>query len=342
MKILSRKNILHLDPYGSNTIRSGLREIRYFIKDDLSSNETLRAGRSQFLCSSYRYARCLASASKKPTDKVKPAAENNQKQSSQGQDSERQKLESHYNIKIEKEDKAWSSSEIEDLRWSLARQSQGDAAALHGYHFLRWESPASRIKADPSYDPPDEIEDGYHEPWPDKHILKISIYDSAYAPEKGSVEATGEGKNTKPIDVPNARMTMLHEIGHAMATAAFVHACQQYEKRSDAYSALVDRYNKTDVKTQKVLTKEMDSAAKAVAVWDKRRGLLGRGSDGLYPAERAFANLTKSYEPITDNAKINAGESFAEAFAVFRLNPGFVEKTHREMVKWLASGVYLR
>ena len=169
----------------------------------------------------------------------------------------REDFQTTYKITIEKGDKEWTKSDLEDLKWALSKLTKEEAKALEGYKFLRWTTKEARAKVDKTYKDPGKDECGIHEPEYAKKTYKISLYDGCF----GSAEA----KTQTMAGVRIGRFNILHEIGHAMEIAELRRAWEEYDKADNAYNKALDEYNKASGPEQKKMEAEitkLDDASK--------------------------------------------------------------------------------
>lgn len=119
-----------------------------------------------------------------------------------------------YDIAFVKGDAEWTQSDMEQVKWALAKLTKKELEALRGIKFRRWTDIAGRQKVEPRFQPVPG-ENGLFEWRPQESVFQISLYNSAFAELDPEVKSTFyEGAK----DVPFGANTILHEIGHAMAS----------------------------------------------------------------------------------------------------------------------------
>jgi RHS repeat-associated protein len=243
----------------------------------------------------------------------------------------RGELEKRYDIKIEKGDRYFTETELKHLEYSLSRLEKEEAAALAGYQFVRWRSQDTRAKLDQNYRRSDVEEAGEHQLDFRKNLARISLYNTTFSDPQ-----TVEGQ-------PRARMTILHEIGHAMSVAQLRKVYSAYLKASDAYNSFIKNvYNKaaTDA-AQKALAGKEKALLSKVETLEKKMETL-EGVNDVNPAEAKLSALIPEEKRDTNYAKTSAKEAFAEEFALYKLSPKNFAKAHPEAAKFFSSRAFLK
>ncbi|HXC68964.1 MAG TPA: SpvB/TcaC N-terminal domain-containing protein [Pyrinomonadaceae bacterium] len=249
-------------------------------------------------------------------------------------------LERKYGITIEKGDKDWSASDIEDLKWALEQLKPKEAEVLKGYRFLRWKDRESRKEHDPDYSPKGEEEAGLHEFNMKEKSFKISLYDLAFDPNTTfHLEVDGQQVGEAQLQ---SRLDTLHEIGHALATADYRKAATKYKAAETAHNDLIDKFDAaTSTKEQKQIKKQYEKAKTELAAREKELDAV-KPEDNLTAAEREFKSLAQGMAPVTEYAGTNAKEGFAETFAMYKLNRLGIEKMNPKLAEWFKNQGYLK
>jgi hypothetical protein len=233
----------------------------------------------------------------------------------------REKLQKKYGIVIKKGDKAWSAADIKDLKWALKKLTKEEGKVLRGYHFIRWSTPAARQKVDPTYKPPASQECGLHEVDLAKKSYKISMYDKCF------------DKSTTMAGVAVGRFHILHEIGHAMELAEQIQAWNKYKKLEDKYNKAIDAYKANPSRKKKAIVTALEK--KLNAADKKYKASVGR-------TLREFSAKVKGKAALTKYSKTNMHEAFAEAFALYKIDPKGIKRANPKLAKWLASQKHLK
>jgi len=291
----------------------------------------------------YRYSqdRPIVLIDRDGTQSEKPQKESNKASSEKLNQLEkvREDLEKKYGITIEKGDKDWSVSDLEDLKWALSQLTKKEAAALKDYKFLRWQDRESRRAVDPSYEPEGEEEAGLHESDIKNNLFKISLYDKAF--DKATtyqLEIGGKPVGEKQLQ---SRIDILHEIGHAMAIADYRRAWNKYSPVQDAYNKLVDQYNAASGATAKQALSQVKQLEKKLNLLDQKL-TAAEPKGNQTRAVTEFEKLAKGMTPVTEYAGTSATEGFAETYAMYKLNRIGIEKRKPNLASWFKKEAYLR
>jgi hypothetical protein len=236
-------------------------------------------------------------------------------------------LQTKYKITVEKGNKDWSGSDLEDLKWALSKLTKEEAGALEGYKFLRWTTRQDRAKVDASYKDPGKDECGFHELDIKGKTYKISMYDGCFKdPEAVSDTMAG---------VAIGRFNLLHEIGHAMQWVEMRRTWEKYDKALKEYNAAVDEYNKASAGDQKKMKGKVDKLDKeSEAAGKKYEAAKTRAIDELQ-------KLIAGKEALTEYSKTDAEEAFAEAFALYKVDPKGVKKINPKLYNWFSKHGHL-
>lgn len=274
----------------------------------------------------------------------------------------RAELEKTYHIKVIKGDKDWSEGDLADLSASLGKLSPKERGIVSGYELQRWTTRAKRAEVDPSYSPPPGVEEcGLHELTLGGTTAKISMYDGCF------------DASTTMAGAPIARFNILHEVGHAAelslaraarktlddaqaksdaAYAASEQAIKDYNTANDERNDLVRQYNEADAAGKKALDPDVKKAiARATALdraaaaakskaetLEKSRDAAEKAYDKAEKAPtEAFEKLVEGKDPLTDYSKDNVHEAFAEAFALYKVDPEGLKKANKKLYDWFVA-----
>jgi hypothetical protein len=239
----------------------------------------------------------------------------------------REDLQKKYTVTIEKGDKDWSVSDLQDIKWVLEKLSKKESNVLKNYKFIRWSNKETRAKLDPTYVDPGVDECGLHEADIAAGKYKISFYDTCFK----DPEATSETMAGVPIE----RFNLLHEIGHAMEIAELRKKTEIYYKANDDFNAAIEKFNKSSASDQnkmKAKVAKLDAAEKsAKAEWEAAKTRL----------KNEFESLIKGKTALTEYSKTNTMEAFAEAFALYKIDPKGLNKVNPALAKWFKKHGHL-
>lgn len=239
----------------------------------------------------------------------------------------REDLHAKYKIAVERGNKEWSESDLRDLEWSLSKLTNKEAKALEGYKFLRWTMKEDRAKVDPTYMDPGKEECGLCEIDPTRKTYKISMYDKCFP--------AAEAKEETMAGVPIGRFRILHEIGHAMENAELRRTWEEYDKAASDYNKAVDSYNKASEPEQKKMEaniKKLDNTQKAA---EKKYNAAQNHTIN------EFQKLIKDKPALTEYWKESPKEAFAEAFALYKVNPEGIKEYSKELFEWFSKHRHL-
>ena len=233
-------------------------------------------------------------------------------------------LEKKYHLTIEKGNKDWSTSDVNDLKAALGKLDKQEAQKLTGYRFIRWSTKWDRKKLDPTYLESGQEECGLHElSLATPEVDKISMYDQCW----GDPEAKSETMAGMPI----GQAHLLHEIGHAMAFAEFRKAWEDADKARHTYNDAVDEFNAASAKAQSKLQAKVDKLETALqGANDRLAAARGRSQDEL-------SELVKGKEALTDYSETNPDEALADAFVIYKGDPTGLKKVNPELYNWFAN-----
>ena len=166
----------------------------------------------------------------------------------------------------------------------------------------------------------------------------IDVYDDAFASD--GVRFVGE----PDAPVVASAQVILHEIGHALAMARAVEVGRRYEARGAALRALGERFNEA---ARKVPHSQLRRFRR---MRDDLETLKERLTAARPAAERAAltSDVLARFEAVapdrfgpTDYGQTSHGEAFAEAFALFRLDPAALARVHPGVLAFFQEGRHL-
>ena len=129
-------------------------------------------------------------------------------------------------------------------------------------------------------------------------------------------------------------------------------ANQAYNAANDERNALVQQYDAADAAGKKALDPEVKKAVAKAKTLDaaaetakKKLDTLEKARDAAEKAyERAeaapteaFATLVEGKDPLTEYSKESAAEAFAEAFALYKIDPAGLKKSNKKLYDWFAA-----
>jgi hypothetical protein len=252
-------------------------------------------------------------------------------------------LEKRFGIKVEKGDKAWSENDLFDLEWALGKLDKSEQAVVKGYRFLRWFSPESREAADESYVRRGEDECGLHEPDLSTGTFKISMYDDCFYDIQKSI-------GDKPVATTAAdprsggAIEILHEIGHAMALREERVLFERSERARKALNDHAAKYSGVSLPTARLEQVKREHDQLTAASDEAERAWRASHERAQATAAAIHRTPRKGGKPkgdITEYAKKNDAELFAEAYKLFKSQPGRLEEVDPELAEWLRTKSFL-
>lgn len=247
-------------------------------------------------------------------------------------------IQKRYGIILVKGDKGWTEDEAQWLGQVLSKLTPGELARLKGLPFYRY----SKQEKDPQYKKGDKEADAVYRGVVgtsggiEKLVSPtICVYDSAV--DKNEFMATDEKMAQAGEGIPEAVWNTMHEIGHAVYYSKHVETWNAYRRAYHAWKTAYDAYEgETDPKKKaslvprvKNLDKKADEAEKR---YDKQKD----------EVEREFKAIVKKYKvpAVTEYAKTNIHEFFAEVFALYKLDPATLKtkvKGGKQLLAWFGK-----
>lgn len=201
---------------------------------------------------------------------------------------------------------AWTEPELGAVSIALAHLSLPERETLRGVRFTRGvlspRVPGRELAFfDPSTEPP-----------------SLWFFDLAFANENGAFVG--------PVDAPEppGAMTALHEFGHVIADVPLRRAYRAYVEAFDAWRAA------SDPETARTLRKVARARYRTYRAW---------GRSG--PVVEAWEALRAGRIGPSSYGYRNPDESFAEAFALYHLDPAALDRALPGAVAWFAAETHL-
>ena len=220
---------------------------------------------------------------------------------------------------LEDVDARWSGEERAALGEALGLLSEGEVALLSQMPFQRHHSGAG-----------DHAAHFIHE----NGTVWIQLYDSLFSRDgttfRGSVQA--------PV-APSA-MGILHEVGHAIASVPRVRAYRRHTRAIDEYNLLVDELDvlreSRNVAALEALIVRLEAASGVVDTVGARMDALKNS-----PVLSAYIALRSHDGGPTPYGATSSAESFAESFALSRVDPAALHRIYPAVAEWFSSEEHL-
>src|SRR5262249_25865746 len=136
------------------------------------------------------------------------------------------------------------------------------------------------------------------------------------------------------------------------AYSAAAAANTAYNEANDVRNDLVRQYDAADADGKKALKPEVDKAVKnanaleraaeaaqkKVDPLEKARDAAEQGFDRAEKAPgEAFDKLVEGKDPLTEYSKEGSDEAFAEAFALYKVDPEGLKKANKKLYDWFVA-----
>jgi hypothetical protein len=211
-------------------------------------------------------------------------------------------------------EKQWSKSELNLVSQALKLLTPEEGKRLRGYKFIRMKGigfpqPGGKIAAAITSN---EVVD---------KDFSIRFWDSCF---------DGTADVEVPYTVEKGVPCIIHEIGHILNFARIrpmIEAMTSYEEFKKVFE-------KAPAAKKKEMTAKMEEVYKIYkeesAKYEKQKSV-----------DAEFEKLTKGRRPLTDYSKTNESEAFAEAFAIFKINPDLLKNKNKPLYDYFAKGGFL-
>ncbi|MFT4016066.1 MAG: DUF4157 domain-containing protein [Agriterribacter sp.] len=224
-------------------------------------------------------------------------------------------LEANYKIKIEKGGKNWSDADLILLSEAFSMLTASETALIENYRFIR-EKQSAVVDGD--------VICGLHSVDIIKRDYTIQIADACIK------DPLGKEKTKFGIDY--GVFNILHEIGHAIEYGRLRLATEEYYNAKNAFEKFQEQFDKASPDNQKSMAKQLGLLKTTMnKAFDKLSNVLDKSTLDQ------FSKFIKGKRALTDYSKKNATEAFAEAFAIFKADPGKLEKTNKKLFDWFLN-----
>lgn len=213
----------------------------------------------------------------------------------------------------------WSKRALRSINIALSKLSREELELIRGIPFIRKEKGSSASNA-ALY-----IQEGDCDAF-------IHVYNLAIKSERFTF--SGEAKAALPATVS----PILHELGHALHFYPYRHMLCEYHQRLDAYNKKVPQANSARGAKRDKLMAELDRASKAI---DQLK-IKTKKLDGKGPVLMAYLNVRGKKRGPTPYGETSAAESFAESFALFRVDPLALKRVFPKVYEWFKRDGHLK
>ncbi|MEZ4323143.1 MAG: hypothetical protein R3F61_37095 [Myxococcota bacterium] len=149
-----------------------------------------------------------------------------------------------------------------------------------------------------------------------------------------------------PVDDPShpALHTVLHEVGHAIDSAPLRLASSHFNRDSEAYNAAVDATNAEGKALRSMKSPPADRVAAHQAATERLEQESARLSERRTALERhvrVSEGFRARFSGVTMYGDTSDTEAFAEAFALFHLDPAALERVSPDAAAWFRDSGHL-
>ena len=217
-----------------------------------------------------------------------------------------------------KRDAKWSKRALRSINLALSALSSKELKLIKGIPFLRKQSGSASNQA-ALY-----VQEGNCDAF--IHVYNLAIKSERYT-------FAGEAHSALPATV----LPVLHEIGHALHNYPGRALQCTYLKKVKRYNELVDRYNagRGDRKADQAKLSRLDREIKKIK--PKMDRWRERG-----PVLSAYARVKGASKGPTPYGESSLQESFAESFALFRVDPKALKRVFPKVYTWFRKGGHLK
>ena len=213
----------------------------------------------------------------------------------------------------------WSKRSLRSINLALSKLSKQEIKIIKGIPFVRKKKGQSASQA-ALY-----IQEGDCDAF--IHVFNLAIKSERYT-------FSGEARKALPATVE----PILHEIGHAVHNYPSRLSQCEYLKKVKDYNKKVNRANKAKGGERKRLMNELDRDENKVNTLKKKaHSLRGKG-----PVLKAYLKVRGKKKGPTPYGETSAEESFAESFALYRVDPKALKRVFPNVYSWFRKDGHLK
>ena len=168
---------------------------------------------------------------------------------------------------------------------------------------------------------------------------EILLFDKLYK----HLEQGYSGTPNKPYNLGD--VTLIHEIGHAIANYPFLNWVTLQKNTRTAYNKKVSDINafgrKIPVSQSSKYKQEKDRLEEIRVVLDQSKQKT-REYSSQSPVIASFLEVRSFTEGPTEYSNTSPDEAFAEAFSMFRLDPQALERIDPKLYQWFATDTHIQ
>lgn len=219
-----------------------------------------------------------------------------------------------YPIQIVKGEKEWTKSELALLSQALKLLTPDEANRLKGYQFIRQKREGFML-------PSGKTAGAITSSDVTERDFSIRFWDGCF---------DGSADVEVPYKVEKGVPCIIHEIGHIMNFARI----KPMNEAMVNYDDFKKKYERSSDEEKKEMAAKMEEVTK---IYQEESEKFKK----LKSVDAEFEKLTKGRKPLTDYSKTDEGEAFAEAFAIFKINPALLKSKNKPLYDYFAKGGFL-
>lgn len=213
----------------------------------------------------------------------------------------------------------WSKRALRSINLALSKLSKEELKLIRGIPFVRKQKGANASQA-ALY-----IQEGDCDAF-------IQVFNLAIKSERYTF--SGEAKAALPATVT----PILHELGHALHFYPYRYALCRSDRLIKAYNKKVAQANRASGQKRMRLNQELNKDLKAVnRSKEKIKKLNGKG-----PVLKAYLKVRGKKKGPTPYGESSAAESFAESFALYRVDPKALRRVFPKVHQWFKNNGHLK
>ena len=213
----------------------------------------------------------------------------------------------------------WSKRALRSINLALSKLSMEELKLIRGIPFVRKQKGVKSSQA-ALY-----IQEGDCDAF-------IQVFNLAIKSERYTF--AGEAKAALPATVS----AILHELGHALHFSPYRHALCKSARLVKAYNKKVNQANRAKGSKRQRLNQELNKDLKAV---NRSKANIKRLS-GKGPVLKAYLKIRGKQKGPTPYGESSAAESFAESFALYRVDPKALKRVFPKVHRWFKKNGHLK
>ena len=213
----------------------------------------------------------------------------------------------------------WSKRALRSINLALSKLSAEELKLIRGIPFVRKQKGVKASQA-ALY-----IQEGDCDAF-------IQVFNLAIKSERYTF--AGEARAALPATVT----AILHELGHALHFSPYRNALCRSARLVKAYNKKVNQVNRASGSKRQRLNQELNQDLKTV---NRSKATIKR-LNGKGPVLKAYLKIRGKQKGPTPYGESSAAESFAESFALYRVDPKALKRVFPKVYKWFKNKGHLK